>query len=125
MSEIRHRGRESWWVGDHSHSIAPNPSWKGALKDRSEQKRTVDRRGRQFGQSFFPGTLDCRTLTRKPGWTGRGLHSTGRSWEGQDGKEGQLLALFPSLGVGAVFWHNLQDLLGVEGGGAGDLGFFS
>lgn len=101
--------------------LAPNPSWEGAFKDRSEQKRTVDRRGRQFGPRMplvssllktFPWALDCRTLTRKPGWAGRGLHSIGRSWEGQDGKEGQLLALFQSLGVGAAFWHNLQDLLG-------------
>lgn len=29
--------------------LAPNPSWEGAFKDRSEQKRTVDRRGRQLG----------------------------------------------------------------------------
>lgn len=60
----------------------------------------------------FPWALDGRTLTGKPGWAGRGLRSIGRSWEGQDGKEGPLLALPQSLGVGAAFWHNLQDLLG-------------
>lgn len=62
----------------------------------------MDRRGRQFGPRMplvpsllktFPWAYDCRTLTRKPGWAGRGLHSIGRGWKGQDEKEGQLLAL--------------------------------
>lgn len=56
----------------------------------------------------------------------KGLHRTGRSWEGKDGKEGQLLALFPShWGLELFFGTICKISLEEGGGGAGDLGFFS
>lgn len=138
MSEIRQAGRAG---GLGQLSKHPIHLGKEAFEDRSGQERTVDRRGRQFGPRMplvpslpraFPWgssrAQDCRTLTKKPGWAGRGLHSIGRGWGGGAKMTGQFLALLPSFwGLELVFGTAYSVSLEVGGGGRGgarDLGFF-
>lgn len=106
---------------------------KEPFEDRSGEERTVDRRGRQFGPRMplvpslprafpwgggggesFPRAQDCRTLTKKPGWAERGLHSIARGWGGGPRGEDSFWLSSPAAGGWSWFWHGL---LGLPGGG--------
>lgn len=71
--------------------LAPNPAGEGAFEERSEEERTMDRRGRQFGPRMpsvpsllktFPWAHDCRD---PPQETRLGRKGASQYWQGLGG----------------------------------------